>query len=141
MSLLLSFHTMSASLRRRMASPCLCDSPDASRCACGGTCGHHLGPVTRALLGMARVLARRPRRVPRPTFAIVPHGRLLWGGVRPVTVRCERCGSVLRSGQTREVRQLTRGRWEHVDCGTVARVPKGGGGLARLLAQSIVRAV
>jgi RNase P subunit RPR2 len=62
---------------------------------------------------------------------------MLWGSDKPTTVRCRKCGSILKPGAAREVRRLSAGRWEHVECRTAARVARGSRGLERLLRGSV----
>lgn len=135
MSTLLSFLTLRAFSRRSFIKRCLCDCQDASRCRCAARCACHLGVTTRALLDVAPVL--RTARRPLPTFMLVPRGPMLWGSDKPTTVHCLGCGSILRPGAAREVRMLSAGRWEHVECKTAARVAKGSRGLERLLRGSV----
>ena len=135
MSVLLSFLRLRAFSRRSFAARCLCDCQDAVRCRCSGRCRCHLGTTTRALLDVAPVLMATRR--PLPTFVLVPRGPLLWGQDKPTTVRCRACGSILKPGAAREVRMLGRGRWEHVECRTAARVARGSRGLVRLLRGSV----
>ena len=136
MSPLLSFLTLRAFSHRSFAARCLCDCQDAARCRCSGRCRCHLGATARALLDVAPVL--RTARRPLPTFMLIPRGPLLWGQDKPTTVRCRCCGSILRPGAAREVRMLGKGRWEHVECRTAARVARGARGLERLLRGSVV---
>jgi hypothetical protein len=89
-----------------------------------------------ALLDLAPAL-RTARRRPLPTFMIIPSGPMLWGQDKRTTVLCRACGSILRPGVKREVRMLDKGLWEHVDCRTAARVPRGAKGLERLLRGSV----
>lgn len=136
MSPLLSLLTLRGFSRRSFAARCLCDCQDAARCRCAAQCRCHLGATTRALLDVA--LVPRTARRPLPTFMLVPRGPLLWGSNKPQTVLCQKCGSIIRPGAVREVRMLGPGRWEHVECRTGARVPRGGRRLESLLRASLI---
>jgi hypothetical protein len=94
-----------------------------------------LAPIVRSRLEFER--AWRTARRPLPTFMVIPRGPMLWGQDKPTTVRCRACGSILRPGVKREVRMLDKGLWEHVDCRTAARVPRGARGLEKLLRGSV----
>ena len=133
MGVYLSFLTMAAFSRRSFVARCLCDCQDAGRCRCARSCRCHWQAVCD-VLGEARKERARP---PAPTFAVIPSGPMLWGQDRRTTVLCRACGSILRPGVKREVRMLDKGLWEHVDCRTAARVPRGARGLERLLRGSV----
>jgi hypothetical protein len=110
-------------------------------------CGCVCHAPARALLDLARVMRtvrRGPVSGPRvkvEEYATIPPGLTLGDGLLR-TVRCHVCGSVLRPGRPGPVTRERAGRWRHGrasgSCGAVAKVPRGGRTLEKLLRGSVV---